>query len=193
MAPILSRSAWNADVVACVLVGMVRLLAALLVGAGLVAAIATTSAPRAADEPAVSVGRVQGMEAYIAVTYDGKRLWAYACDGSARRPATKSAWFEAPWDGRAPITIVSTGGAKLRVEHVHADGRISGRLGGHRFTVSPATGPAGLVEREGAGWVVLGDGSIRGAMVDPRPRKCRPVQVTLADGTTQIVTVCKTV
>jgi hypothetical protein len=33
---------------------------------------------------------------------------------------------------------------------------------------------------------------IVGAMVDPRPRRCRPVQVTLADGTTQIVTVCKT-
>jgi hypothetical protein len=41
------------------------------------------------------------------VTYDGERLRAYACDGSARRPATISAWFEAAWDGREPVTIVS--------------------------------------------------------------------------------------
>jgi hypothetical protein len=137
------------------------------------------------------VGRVQGTEAYIALTHDGRRLRAYACDGSARRPATMSAWFEAPWDGRSPIAVVSADGAKLRVERLHADGRISGRLEGHRFTAEPATGPAGRVERDGARWVVLADGSVRGAMIDPRPRKCRPVQVTLADGTTQIVTVCK--
>ena len=41
--------------------------------------------------------------------------------------------------------------------------------------------------------IVLPNGDTRGVMVDPRPRKCRPVQVTLADGTTQIVTVCKSV
>ena len=157
--------------------------------AGLVAAIATTSAPRAADDPAVRVGRVQGTEAYIALTYDGERLRAYACDGSARRPATLSGWFEAPWDGRAPITIVSAGGAKLRVERVHAGGRISGRLGGHRFMVEPATGPAGLVERDGARWVVLADGSIRGTMISTR-KPCRFVLVTGANGQQQWVSVC---
>jgi hypothetical protein len=137
------------------------------------------------------VGRVQGTEAYIAVRYDGLRLQAYACDGSARRPATVSGWFEAEWDGREPATIVSDG-LRLRVERLHADGRISGRLDGHRFTAEPATGPAGLFERDGRRSVVLADGSVRGAMIDPRPRRCRPVQVTLVDGTTQIVTVCKT-
>jgi hypothetical protein len=160
---------------------------------GLAVVIALASQPGASPGRAASehVGRVQGTEAYIAVTYDGRRLRAYACDGSGRRPATTSAWFEAAWDGRKPITIVADGGAELRVERVHADGRISGRLDGHRFTVEPATGPAGLVERDGARWVVLADGSIRGAMINPRPIKCRPVMTTLADGTTQIVTVCK--
>jgi hypothetical protein len=72
---------------------------------------------------------------------------------------------------------------------VHADGRISGRLDGHRFTVQPATGPAGLVEPNGARWVVLADGSIRGAMISTR-KPCRFVLVTGANGQQQWVSVC---
>jgi hypothetical protein len=147
------------------------------------AAVAPTSDTR--------VGRVQGTDAFIAVTHDGGQLRAYACDGSARRPATLARWFDARWDGREPVTVVSDG-VELRVERLHADGRISGRLDGHRFTADQATGKAGLVDRDPGTWIRLADGSVRGVMIDPRPRKCRPVQVTLADGTTQIVTVCKT-
>jgi hypothetical protein len=170
---------------------------ALLAVAVVIAADERESASSADVEAAVParvsetrVGRVQGTEAYIALTYDGRRLRAYACDGSARRPATLSAWFEAAWDGREPITIVADG-ARLRVERLHVAGRIAGRLDGHRFTAEPATRSAGLRRLDSARWIVLADGSVRGALVDPRPRKCRPVQVTLADGTTQIVTVCK--
>jgi hypothetical protein len=134
----------------------------------------------------VAVGKVQGSEAFLAVIYDGHHVRAYACDGSARRLPTISAWFTAAWDGRSPITIVS-GKHTLRL-----DGPRSGRLNGHRFTLRRATGPAGLYERSRETWVVLANGDIRGALIDPRPRKCRPVQVTLVDGTTQIVTVCKT-
>ena len=67
------------------------------------------------------------------------------------------------------------------------------------FVLRRATGKAGLYDGADTGrrlratTVVLGNGRYRGAMVDPRPRKCRPVQVTLVDGTTQIVTVCKSV
>jgi hypothetical protein len=141
--------------------------------------------PNAAD---TFVGRVQGTEAFIALTYDGERLQAYACNGSARRPATISAWFESPWDGDGSVTIVN-GGARLRAEHV--DGQITGQLDGHRFTAVRATGSAGLYERDGRRSVVLADGSVRGTIVSPRPIKCRPVQTTLVDGTTQIVTVCR--
>jgi hypothetical protein len=106
------------------------------------------------------VGRVQGTEAFIAVSYDGGRLRAYAGDGSARRPATMSVSFEADWDGREPVTTVGDG-VRLRVERLHPDGRISGRLDGHRFTATPATGPAGLFDRAGSRWIVLADGSVR--------------------------------
>jgi hypothetical protein len=112
---------------------------------------------RAAD---TSVGRVQGTEAFIALRYDGRRLQAYAGDGSARRPATISGWFEAGWNGREPVTMTSDG-LRLRVARLHADGRISGRLDGHRFTADPATGQAGLFGRDGRRSVVLADGSVR--------------------------------
>jgi hypothetical protein len=107
-----------------------------------------------------------------------------------RRRRWNSRRGTAPWDGRTPITIVGAGGAKLRVERVHADGRISGRLDGHRFTVEPATGTAGLVERDGARRVVLADGSIRGTMIPTRPPRCRVVLVTSSSGQQQWVTVC---
>jgi hypothetical protein len=156
----------------------------LLLGILLAGLVAVPAAAKPAHT--VAVGKVRGTEAFLAVTYDGHRVRAYACNGSARRPATMSTWFTAPWDGRSPITIVN-GDHTLRL-----DGPRSGLLDGHRFALRRATGPAGLYERKRDTWVVLTNGDIRGAMVDPRPRKCRPVQVTLVDGTTQIVTVCKT-
>lgn len=97
----------------------------------------------AAAEPTrtVAVGKAQGIEAFVAVTYDGHRLRAYACNGSARRPATISTWFNAPWDGRSPITVVNG-------EHtLHLDGPHSGRLDGHTIRLRRATGQAGLYER----------------------------------------------
>jgi hypothetical protein len=118
-------------------------------------------APASAKPPmTTAVGKVQGTEAFIAVTYDGQRLRAYACDGSARRLPTISARFEAPWDGRGAVTDVA-GGHTLRL-----DGRMTGRLDGHRFRLRKATGPAGYYE-ETAGTttkrsVVLANGDVRG-------------------------------
>jgi hypothetical protein len=150
--------------------------------------------------PGAKVGRVMGTNAYVALAFDGQRLRAYVCDGAAGRPPAISRWFRGRWDGRSPI-VLAAGGFELRVGRVHADGRATGVLhgfrGSHAFTVRPAAGPAGLYDGRDARrglrvtWIVLADRSVRGAMADPRPRKCRPVQVTLADGTTQIVTVCK--
>jgi hypothetical protein len=95
--------------------------------------IAAVAAGPAAAKPSrtVAVGKVQGTEAYLAVTYDGHRLRAHACNGSARRLPTVSAWFDAPWDGRSRITVVS-GGHKLRL-----GGPAGGRLDGHRFKLAP--------------------------------------------------------
>jgi hypothetical protein len=148
--------------------------------------IAALAAGSAAAKPSrtVAVGKVRGTEVLLAVTYDGHRLRAYACNGSARRLPTISSWFEAAWDGRGPITVVS-GGVELRMESA-----TEGALDGHRFALEPATGPAGLYERTSgttvATSVVLPSGEIRGAMIPLRPpRKC--VAVTTSSGGTVIV------
>ena len=150
--------------------------------------IAVLGAGSAVAKPSrtTAVGKVQGTEAYLAVTYDGVKLRAYACNGSARRLPTISTWFEAEWDGRSAITVISDG-VKLEIERVDDDGRIEGELDGHRFVLEPATGPAGLYQRTSGTttdtWVVLASGDIRGAMVPPRPpKRCRQVTVNSPDG-----------
>jgi hypothetical protein len=114
-----------------------------------VAIIAVAAASSAVAKPSrtVAVGKVQGTEAYLAVTYDGHRLRAYACDGSARRLPTTSAWFQAPWDGRSPMTVVSHG------HTLKLDGPMSGRLDGLRFELEraylsqPTCGPPSWARR----------------------------------------------
>ena len=138
----------------------------------LITALAMAGTAVAKPSRTVAVGKVQGTEAYLAVTYDGHRLRAYACNGSARRLPTISASFEAPWDGRGPITVKS-GGHTLDL-----DGTASGRLDGRRFALAPATGPAGLYEQTSGTTtemsVVLNNGEIRGTFIPTRPRP-RPI------------------
>ena len=153
----------------------------------LVAVLASAFATSAGAKPSrtVAVGKVEGTETYLAVTYDGRQLRAYACDGSARRLPTISAWFEAPWDGRSAITVRG-GGHTLRM-----DGPLSGRLDGRRFELDPASGPGGLYEQTSGTSaetsVVLDNGEIRGAMVPTRPPPKRCFRVTLAGGETIVV------
>ena len=119
--------------------------------------IAVVAAGSAVAKPSrtVAVGKVQGTETYLAVTFDGHRLRAFACSGSARRLPTISTWFDAAWDGRSPIARRA----------LKMDGPLSGRLAGHRFTLEPATGPGGLYEQTSGTttetWIVLGNGAIR--------------------------------
>jgi hypothetical protein len=131
-----------------------------LILAVVITALAAAGSAVAKPSRTVAVGKVQGTEAFIAVTYDGHRLRAYACNGSARRLPTISAWFEAPWDGRSPITV-AVGGHRLAM-----DGPTSGRLDGHRFELERAAGPAGLYEQTSGTTtetsVVLDNGEIRG-------------------------------
>ena len=149
-----------------------------LILAAAMAALTVAGSAAAKPSRTVAVGRVQGTEAYLAVTYDGRNLRAYACDGSARRLPTTSAWFEAPWDGRSPITVADRG------HTLKLDGPLGGRLDGHRFTLDPASGPGGLYEQTSGTTtetsVVLNNGEIRGTMVPtrPPPRKCFPIRGT---------------
>ena len=103
----------------------------------------------------VAVGKVQGTETYLAVTYDGHHLRAYACEGSARRLPTVSAWFVAPWDGSSPITRRA----------LTMDGPVSGQFRGHRFALERATGPGGVYEQTTGTTtetsIVLNNGEIR--------------------------------
>ena len=144
--------------------------------------------------PGAQVGLVDGTRAYIAASFDGKRLRVYVCDGTKRRKATISQWFKTRWDGRTPLTLVSNG-IELKVDPVLPDGRITGSLtafsGPHTFTVAPATGPAGLYDGKDSQmrstWIVQSDGSVRGAMACPRPprRMCRVVVVMMTNGETR--------
>jgi hypothetical protein len=144
------------------------------------------------------VARVIGTRAFVGLSAGPGIVRAYVCDGTATRRATISQWLVGRWDGLRPTTL-RAGGVELRLDPIRADGRIVGsvraRAASGRFVLRPVKGPAGLYDGAAGGQrattVVLADGRYRGAMVDPRPRKCRPVQVTLADGTTEIVTVCK--
>jgi hypothetical protein len=150
--------------------------------------------------PQSYVGRVAGTPAFVGLSLDRGVVRAYVCDGTARRSATVARWLVGRWDGRSPRTLRAAG-VELRLGAVHTDGSLAGSVrfagGVHRFTLRPANGAAGLYDgahprrKQRASTVVLADGTYRGAMADPRPRRCRPVQVTLVDGTTQIVTVCK--
>jgi hypothetical protein len=190
----------------------------LLVAAALAAALAliALALPHPAvggpDRPTVrptlapdsKVGQVKRTRAYIALSFDGRRLRAYVCNGKGRRRATISTWFSGRWDGHSPITLAADG-LELRIDEVHPDGHVTGRLrlrrGTRRFAVEPATGPAGLYDgtvRRGrhmlrATWIVLANRSARGAMACRLPTKlrCYYTTVTLVDGTTVTIKVCK--
>jgi hypothetical protein len=143
--------------------------------------------------PDASVGRVDGTRAFIAVSVRGDRLRVYVCDGTLRRDATISVWFKRRWDGRSPITI-RRGGHVLHIDRVRG-GRIAGTLDGtHRFRVRPAKTPAGLFRGHkralSTTWIVLPGRAKRGTFVPTRPRKCRLVLVSGANGQSQWVSVC---
>ena len=144
------------------------------------------------------VARVAGTRAFVGLSAGPGIVRAYVCDGTATRRATISQWLVGRWDGLRPTTL-RAGRVELRLDPIRADGRIVGslraRAAASRFILRPVTGPAGLYDGAAGGQrattIVLADRRYRGTMADPRPRKCRPVLVTLADGTTEIVTVCK--
>jgi hypothetical protein len=120
------------------------------------------------------VGLVDDTDAYIAVVSDGKRLAGYVCDGK-----TVSIWFKGDVGDHAAGLRARTEQELGEVQFLGdtADGEIE--IGGERrsFSAEIVVGDAGLYtaykkDDEGTvevGWVVLNDGSQRGAtnFVDP--------------------------
>jgi hypothetical protein len=134
--------------------------------------------------PNVSVGRVSGTSAFVAVSREGGKLRVYVCDGTLRRDATVSVWFR----GRAGARTLHAGGHTLTLDGDR------GRFDGRPFTLRRAKAPSGLFQGTAKGttatWIVLGDRRKRGAFVPTRPPKCRFVLVTNSSGQQQWVSVC---
>jgi len=166
----------------------------------LVAAAATSlviAAPALAGEraplkqlPNVRAGEVQGMHAFAAFSYKDGRVRAYVCDGTLRRRATISQWFSGRWDGRGALTM-KAGGLVLRIDDGGRRGELIQDGTSNTIVFARVKRPAGLLERKRAplrgSWIVLPGKRIRGAMVDPRPRKCRAVQISTSSGPTWVV------
>ena len=85
--------------------------------------------------------------------------------------------------------MLRRGGHRLRLRP-----DLSARLDGHAFRTRRATMPAGLFrghrDRLRTTWIVVRNGSKRGAFVPARPPKCRFVLVTGSNGQQQWVSVC---
>jgi hypothetical protein len=117
------------------------------------------------------VGKVSGTDAYIAVATDAKIVAGYLCDGKQL-----STWFGHPAVSGGQAALTSRAGASLgsvRFSGTVATGVVSVNGSSHAFSAELATGTAGLYrETSGTkdkpgyketGWIVLADGSIRGA------------------------------
>jgi hypothetical protein len=177
-----------------------RLLAAAVAALGLGLAACGDDEPPAATPAAASgpaapeagtyAARVPGSDAYLAVVLDRERVAAYLCD----RGRT-SAWFphRRNRDGRTLLRS-RTRAATLALEPAAAGLRARVKLpnGATRtLRLTPAGGRAGIYRataktRRGAieaGWIVLADGSQRGAantFVDPLSDLAAPAETSAA-------------
>jgi hypothetical protein len=137
------------------------------------AAIVVSAGPGADDVKASTfVGRVQGSDAYIAVLKDGRKIGGYACN-----KGTFSRWLEYTWlrDGVAPLIVGTTDErvGRVRIADNKATGtievngskrrfrarRIREQDGGLHFAIGKQ--PNRLLV---AGWILLPDGTQRGAI-----------------------------
>jgi hypothetical protein len=148
-----------------------RWLAALL----LTAACAPADEPEHAHETIQLVGRVDGIDAFVGITMDDHRVFAYACDGISAG-ASLAAWFVAEPDGES-FAGSNPSGATLEGEV--SDGTATGTLVTkdgvpHDFAATTATGSSGLYfgrldpdtpDEIWGGWIVDGSEQ-RGAVVD---------------------------
>jgi hypothetical protein len=160
----------------------------LWIGAFVVAAAIVMSAGPETDDAKAStfVGRVQGSEAYIAVLKDGRKIGGYVCNNG-----TVSRWLEYTWlrDGRAPLIAGTTDErvGQVRIADNEATGtievsgrkrrfrarRIRERDGGLHFAIGKQ--PNRLLV---AGWILLPDGTQRGAISRVDTQTVQPLPST---------------
>lgn len=138
----------------------------------LTAAIVLSAGPDSADASETFVGRVAGSNAYIAVSKDGRRVGGYVCDnGSGSR------WIGYTWlrNGRAPLRAGSgerVGSVRIAGRRATGTIRVRGRTRRFRATRVRRGRDAGLHFALGkqtnrllvAGWILLPDGTQRGAV-----------------------------
>ena len=89
-------------------------LAALVVAVGIVVSVGGSAAADDVARAATFVGRVEGSDAYIAISKDGRKIGGYLCDG-----AVVSRWLGYTWleKGDAPL-IAGTTGEELGSVHI---------------------------------------------------------------------------
>jgi hypothetical protein len=152
--------------------------------------------------PGAFLGRVRDSNVFVAVVPGDRTVQVYACDGVDLRDASVDQWFRGPFDGVTATTLrAGRFAVTLRPEaggfvgdFVLPDGRAL------PFTAAPAAEDSVLLDaevRDPATGAVTRDGNVivlgaeqRGALVPARPRKCRVVLTTGADGSQNYVTVC---
>lgn len=135
------------------------------------------------------VGRVEGSDAYIAISKDGKKIGGYLCDDG-----TVSRWLEYTWldKGHAPLIAGTTGEelGSVRIAGKTATGTI--KVGDQdlpfRAERVHAGGDAGLyfaiAKQEDrllvGGWILHPDGTQRGAVSRLNMRTLSPLPVSPA-------------
>ena len=117
------------------------------------------------------VGKVEGSDAFIGINvYENRDVMAYVCDGQ-----TISQWFLGENAGKDSFVATRDNGARLQAKLTKEEATGTVTLAGGRpleFKARRATGDAGLYRgsvsvngvKSLAGWVVLADGALRGAV-----------------------------
>ena len=142
-------------------------------------------APSAAAKPVTGayVGRVPGTQAYIAVVVTRRTVRAYVCNGEAKTSRkTLARWLRAKRTGdtihlRKRRVVID---ATVAQDAVRGTVKLPGRRA-RAFTATRARGKAGVYRAKGraggsgyeGGWIILRDGSGRGAVIPPDPPACQ--------------------
>ena len=120
-------------------------------------------------------GKLEGTDAFVFVLHDGDRFNAYVCDGKNEK-ASLVEWFSGTVGNSGAISGTSGNGVSLSAV-IAGDSSVAGTVtfkNGeiHNFLIPPVTGEFGLYrgvlkEANGTlegGWILLPDGSQRGAV-----------------------------
>jgi len=169
--------------------------AALVVAVGIVVSAGGSDADDVARADTF-VGRVEGSDAYIAISKDGRKIGGYLCDG-----VVVSRWLEYTWleKGHAPL-IAGTTGEELGSVHI-SGGTATGviRVGDRDLPFLAervhAGGDAGLyfaIAKQPdrllvGGWILHPDGTQRGAVSRLNTRTLSPLPALPAPTLSPIV------